>query len=239
MSPSALDRARKMWATLVRVPAAFPTRGSVNVVVSPDSGLSPPQWVGIVALDGGILAAVPDSALREPVKRALLDHVRQPQSDLSPLRKTLPAVDVLGPATLAYLDAEDFAAVHAHADVETLPADHGDVRALVDSVDARDADESALRQITSAAFAIRRGRSVVAAAGYRPWLDTVAHLSVLTAPEYRGRGFARMVASAAVADALANRLLPQWRARPEASRRVAATLGFREYGSQASFRLNH
>ncbi|WP_437441411.1 GNAT family N-acetyltransferase [Streptomyces aureus] len=53
----------------------------------------------------------------------------------------------------------------------------------------------------------------------------------------RGRRLARHAGSAAVAHALAAGLLPQWRARPPASRRVARSLGFRELGSQLSVRL--
>ena len=64
-----------------------------------------------------------------------------------------------------------------------------------------------------------------------------AHLSVLTAAAARGRGLARATASAAAAHAIAEGRLPQWRARPEASRRVALALGFRELGSQVSIRL--
>jgi len=60
---------------------------------------------------------------------------------------------------------------------------------------------------------------------------------VLTAPAARGRGLARAAASAAVAHAIGEGRLPQWRARPEASRRVARALGFRELGSQVSIRL--
>ncbi|NUS16469.1 MAG: GCN5-related N-acetyltransferase, partial [Streptomyces sp.] len=41
-------------------------------------------------------------------------------------------------------------------------------------------------------------------------------------------------ASAAVAHALAAGLLPQWRARRVAPRRVATALGFRELGAQFS-----
>ncbi|NEB68512.1 GNAT family N-acetyltransferase, partial [Streptomyces fulvissimus] len=51
------------------------------------------------------------------------------------------------------------------------------------------------------------------------------------------RGLARQVASEATAHALAAGLLPQWRARPAASRRVAAALGYRELGAQLSVRL--
>lgn len=82
----------------------------------------------------------------------------------------------MGPATPAYLEAGDFTAVHAGADVESLPADHQDVRALLAAVEESDADESGL--------------------------------------------------------------LPQWRARPEPSQRVARALGFRVLGAQISLRLS-
>jgi RimJ/RimL family protein N-acetyltransferase len=91
--------------------------------------------------------------------------------------------------------------------------------------------------ITSSAFVVRAGTGVVAAAGYRAWPASTAHLSVLTAVEHRGRGLARVVATSAVREALAADLLPQWRARPEASRRAARALGFDELGSQLSIRL--
>ncbi|WP_425321545.1 GNAT family N-acetyltransferase [Catellatospora chokoriensis] len=84
---------------------------------------------------------------------------------------------------------------------------------------------------------VRSGSHVVAAAGYRRWPGQAAHMCVLTAPPHRGRGLARIVGGAAVADALANDLLPQWRARPEPSRRVARALGFHELGTQLSVRI--
>ncbi|MEV0232178.1 GNAT family N-acetyltransferase [Nonomuraea sp. NPDC050786] len=211
----------------------------MSVLVSAESWLCPPGWTGIVALDGAILATVPDPDLIEPLQAALLHCVGgiDADVDLTRLPTDLPAVDVLGPAALAYLDAENFAAAHADIEVESLPTDHHEVRGLVASVAKQDADESGLEEIDSTAFVVRMGQDVVAAAGYRPWLNTAAHLSVLTAPEYRDRGLARLVASAAVADALRNRLVPQWRARPEPSRRVARALGFREFGSQISVQL--
>ena len=86
-------------------------------------------------------------------------------------------------------------------------------------------------------FAVREHSQLVAAAGYQDWPCGTAHLSVLTASAARGRGLARAAASAAVAHAIEEGRLPQWRARLEASRRVAHALGFRELGSQVSIRL--
>ncbi|MFF3212520.1 GNAT family N-acetyltransferase [Streptomyces sp. NPDC002886] len=80
------------------------------------------------------------------------------------------------------------------------------------------------------------GRAV-AAAGYGTWPGGVAHVGVLTAPGSRGRGLARAAGPAAVAHALDARLLPRWRARTPASRRVATVLGFGELGFQLSVEL--
>ncbi|MEV4579826.1 GNAT family N-acetyltransferase [Nonomuraea jabiensis] len=234
MPRSALDRARDLWAGLAGVPVTFPANGDVKVVVSPGSSLCPPGWTGVVALGGAILATVPDAALAEPVRSALPDPG---DTGLARIPELLPVLDVLGPATLAYLDAGDFVPAPATAEVDRLPADHPAIRALLESVPEEEADESGLEEITSAAYAVRDGGDILAAAGFRPWLDTAAHVSVLTASRCRGRGLARLAASAAVADALTLGLLPQWRARPEPSRRVARALGFLEHGAQISIRL--
>ncbi|MDP9868054.1 MULTISPECIES: GNAT family N-acetyltransferase [Streptosporangium] len=238
MSPSALDRACEMWAGLARVPVTFPPRGGVSVVASAESWLCPPQWAGIVVLRGAAIATVPDARLAAPLRAALLDQAGEVRVDLDRLRAGLAVADVLGPATLAYLDAGDFTPAHEGAPVERLPAGHPGVRALLAGVDGADADESGMEEISSAAFVVRDGQDVVAAAGYRSWPGAVAHLSVLTARHHRSRGLARAVASAAVADALDNGMVPQWRARPEPSRRVARALGFRELGSQVSVRID-
>jgi hypothetical protein len=53
------------------------------------------------------------------------------------------------------------------------------------------------------------------------------------------RGLACATASATVSHALRRGKLPQWRTRPEASRRIALSLGFNELGSQVSIRLSN
>ncbi|MEV0824344.1 GNAT family N-acetyltransferase [Nonomuraea rubra] len=88
--------------------------------------------------------------------------------------------------------------------------------ALLASVPEHEARESGLDEVESTVYVVvRDGPEVVAAAGYRTWLESAAHVCVLTAPGRRGRGLARAVASATVARAL----------------------GFREYGTQISLRL--
>lgn len=230
-----LERAQRLWVELAGAPVVFSGPG-INVVASPLSLLCPPGWVGIVALGGAAIATAPDSGSAETVRQALDGTAVTAVTDPTVVCHGLPMAEILGPATLAYCDAARFRPVGTGA-VEMIPADHADLGTFLARVSAEDADESGLMDITSSAFVVRAGTGVVAAAGYQLWPAGTAHLSVLTAVEHRGLGLARVVATSAVREVLAADLLPQWRARPEASRRAARALGFDELGSQLSIRL--
>ncbi|MFG2530539.1 GNAT family N-acetyltransferase [Streptomyces sp. NPDC048516] len=237
MTDDLLARARSVWEQLAEVPVSFPSSGGAVVVVSAASQLCPPAWVGIAKLGDAAVITVPDEAQALLFRRAVVDTPVETLMRTSTLRALLPVVDILGPAALAYLSKDDFRPERGGAAVGCLPPGHGDLRALAQSAGPEDAAESGIDEIGSPVFVVRDGPEVVAAAGYRRWPASTAHLCVLTAPQWRGHGLARQVASRAVAHALDAGLLPQWRARPEASRRVAATLGFREIGGQLSVRL--
>ncbi|MET8148854.1 GNAT family N-acetyltransferase [Actinoplanes sp. NPDC049668] len=230
-----LEHARRLWATLAAAPVTVST-SAVEVAVSPRSSLCPPGWVGIVVVGNAAIATAPDGNAAELVRQALNSLPAAARTDPAGVCARLPIIETLGPATLAYCDTAGFRPGESGA-VQTSPADHADLAALLARVPAEDAAEAGLDEITSPAFVVRSGPEIIAAAGYQAWPRDTAHLSVLTAPVARGRGLARVVAAAAVADALRAGLLPQWRARPAASRRVAEALGFRELGSQLSVRL--
>ncbi|WKX06035.1 GNAT family N-acetyltransferase [Streptomyces sp. NL15-2K] len=233
-----LKQAQGVWETLAAVPVSFPQGGGLNVVTSPSSQLAPPSWAGIVVLGDSAIVTAPTDRAAQVLHRVL---ARMPTSSLtSPeaVHAVLPANEVLGPAVLGYVSRDGFRLVPADRSVERLAPGHQDLMTLVRSAPPGDAGESGMDEITSAAFVVRKGADVAAAAGFQAWPAATAHLCVLTAPGERGRGLARQVASAAVAQALAEGLLPQWRARPMASRKVARALGFRELGSQLSLRLN-
>jgi RimJ/RimL family protein N-acetyltransferase len=168
------------------------------------------------------------------VQQALAGLSAASVTDAGVLASRLNIAEILGPATLAYLDAADFRRRDGPPVVLAGPTD---LDAFIEAVDPADRAESGIEEITSPAFAVWEDDRVWAAAGYRDWPCRTAHLSVLTGPWARDRGLARAAASAAVAHALAGGLLPQWRARSGASRHVALALGFRELGAQASLRL--
>lgn len=206
-------------------------------MVPPTSRLCPPAWVGIVTVGDAALMTAPTEQLANRLRPALAALPVPEWTDAARLGTILPITDVRGPATLAYLIAAEFRAKDSSLVVQ-IPADYHDLARLVASVGSADAQESGITRITSPAFVVRVGGDVVAAAGYQDWLGSTAHLSVLTAEHQRGHGLARISASAAIRHAQDQRLLPQWRARSAASRRVAHVLGFREVGSQLSVQMD-
>jgi hypothetical protein len=205
--------------------------------VSPDSQLCPPGWVGIVVIADAVIATAPTPGIAHVVQQALRTASITSLTDPTVLDTRLHLLEMLGPASLAYLDPAEFHSHHGPIAAEQLLPYDGDLRQLIAASSAEDVDESGITQITSPAFVNREHGTINSAAGYCDWPGEVAHLSVLTIATARGRGLARIVASAAVTHAIQHGRLPQWRARPQASRRVARALGFRELGSQVSIRI--
>ncbi|MBZ4322873.1 GNAT family N-acetyltransferase [Streptomyces huiliensis] len=235
MTAAAL-RARDLWTELASAPVRFPSAARVRVALSPRSRLCPPSWTGIVVLGDAGIATVPNERDAELMAGAARKLPPEELVDPDRLHRVLPVLDVLGPASLSYLDPADFRPRHEGTTVEVMP--RGDwLSTLLARTGEADAEESGLADITSPACVLRDGDDVIAAAGFRAWPRSVAHLSVLVAPDRRGRGLARTVASAAVAHALDAGWLPQWRARTRPSQRVARALEFRELGVQLSIRL--
>ena len=231
-----LDRALELWADLAGPGAAFCREHQLDAFSTPTSGLCPPGWLGIVRLADRLLVTVPTPELRDPVQDALHQLGLDLCTDPAAVGGVLAVADTLGPASLAYLDANELAPVDT-ADVQRRPANDPALKRLRLGVTKAEAGESGTARIESDAFVVRAGPHVVAAAGWERWPGGAAHLLVLVATSHRGRGLATATASAAVSAALAEGLLPQWRATSDESRRVAAKLGFREMGSQLSLRL--
>lgn len=210
---------------------------AVHVVASPRSAMCPPGWAGIVVLGGAAIATAPDAGAARLVEQGLVGLPAASLTDAYLLRNRLPVAEILGPSSLAYLDPAEFRPRPGTAAITPLDLDDPVFRRFVLAADPEEVEESGMLEITTQAFAVREHGQVTAAAGYRDWPCGTAHLSVLTTAAARGRGLARAAASAAVARAIADDRLPQWRARPMASRRVARALGFRELGLQVSIRL--
>lgn len=233
--PGLAARVCANWERLAGVPVVFAP--VLSVAVSPRSRLCPPGWVGLVVIADAAIATVPDAGTAKIMRQVLGIVPAASLTDLGVQNSRLAIADVLGPASLAYLDFADFRPAPDPASTETLDLSDPALGPLLSDAAPGDLGESGIVEITSPAFVIHEQDQIVAVAGYRDWPGQVAHMSVLTAAHARGRGLGSAAASAAVAHALRRNKLPQWRARPQASRQIARRLGFQELGSQVSLHL--
>ncbi|HEY2794586.1 MAG TPA: GNAT family N-acetyltransferase [Micromonosporaceae bacterium] len=230
-----LDRTAAAWCALAGATDAMFRPGEINVVTAEASKLAPPGWVGIVRLTDAALVTTPSDEISEQVRQ--LTATVSPTLVCDPevlFGDVLPA-EVLGPTTLAYLDASMFRP-DGTAGVETTTT--GDeIAALEKAAGAEDADEAAVNDVTSPVFVTRAADgTITAACGYRVWMGTIAHVCVLVHPDQRRRGLGSAVGTAATAHALAAGFVPQWRARRTASRALARALGYSYVGDQLSYR---
>jgi len=230
VTSSVIDSAKQAWASLAGVAGIDGTQ----VMVDATSPLCPRGWIGILSLGDGVLAAVPRDDLREMLVEALDGLAAAEATDPAVVLERLPPVaEVMGPAVLFY--ADESRGLELPADVREV--ERAELDALFGSVPQDDLDESGLTEISSPVFGARTADGDLAAAcAYRHWPNGVAHLCVLTSGAHRRQGHGRAVATAAIRRAHEERLLPQWRARPPASRALARSLGLTEVGAQLNLR---
>jgi hypothetical protein len=210
--------------------AGGPSDGRLRVVVNPESWLAPPGWIGIVAIGDVITASVPRTDLEQPVAAALAGLGGEEATSVDVLHVMPFATATLGPSALLYPPTK-----FEPSPVAGEEASEEELAALLAAGDPEDLDESGLSQIETAAFVSRACDGAIASAcGYRRWPNGVAHLSVLTLPEHRRQGHGCRAAAAAIRHAATEGLLPQWRARPIASQRLAIAVGLNRMGTQLS-----
>lgn len=83
------------------------------------------------------------------------------------------------------------------------------------------------------------GKTLVALAGYERWGAHIAHIAVVTHPDYRGRGYGSEVVSLLAETVLSQGLIPQYRTLRAnvPSMAIAAALGFVAYAETLAIRL--
>jgi hypothetical protein len=208
---------------------------ALQVLVRPESMLCPAGWVGVLRIHECITAIAPTEHLAGVVADALSGLAPMDTNSPDLLRTRLPTItEVLGPAGLYYPVGPLHAVVPSRS-IDLVPA--SGIRGLLAASAHSDVDESGLARVTSDVSVIRdENGNVVAACGYQTWPESIAHLGVLTRADQRALGLGRAVASDAITRADSAGLLPQWRARPAASRALATAIGLEEFGAQLSLK---
>jgi hypothetical protein len=80
----------------------------------------------------------------------------------------------------------------------------------------------------------------VALAGSEIWGGCIAHISIITHPDFRGRGFGRSAGAHSAAGAISAGFIPQYRTLDSnlPSMRIAEALGFCRYATSLSIRFD-
>lgn len=219
--------------------AGAPPGGRVQIVHNPESWLAPSGYVGIVTIADTITVTVPRAELVTIVEDALSGLTGAEAGDADVVLSRLPpATATLGPAELFYPPDDFIPAAAGDDDAHHRSMTPDELSHFVETAKGADLEESGIAHIESPAFVSRTTDGAVASAcGYRRWPNGVAHLSVLTHAQHRRLAHARSAAAAAIAHAVSEGLLPQWRARPLASQRLAVALGLTHMGTQLSVQL--
>lgn len=204
-------------------------------------GIELADYNGVFALfrDGAVTASIPPDP--DGTLRALLSALPpgvSPDSFAAALRPVSSAV--VGPAYIGYAEAVTAAVIPPAPPARAL--DSGDAAALDtlrQSCDATNWEHggSSIEHPCSAVFV---GGRIAALAGYEVWGGTIAHISIVTHPDFRSRGFGRSAVAHLAGRAIAAGLLPQYRTLQSnrASIRIAESLGFHCYATSVAVRLS-
>jgi RimJ/RimL family protein N-acetyltransferase len=213
-------------------------RASTHVV--PHAGLGDYRGIYLFRWRHGLIISVPPADHAIYLAR-FAGFAATAFDDVAALTKLIPAAisRVIGPAWIGYADSTTF-----------RPHPRGAARLLTG------ADEAAFHMLEVACpqldwehggsvFGSQPlvgqfiGEALVALAGYERWGGQIAHIAVVTHPNYRGAGYGTHVVSLLAETVLAQGLLPQYRTlrANTPSMAIAAALGFAGYAENIAVRL--
>lgn len=200
-----------------------------------------------IVLHGGELTGYPGvfglfrngrAIISVPAGRADLAGILSPGNSGSPMALattlTSPATTTIGPAFTGYATSIPDSPRTARA---LTPEDSSALEVLEESCLPIEWEHggSEAGQPLSGVFA---GGRLAALAGYEVWGGTIAHIAIVTHPDFRGQGFGRAAVAHLAHRALAAGLLPQYRTLEAngASIGIATALGFRLYATSMAVR---
>jgi predicted GNAT family acetyltransferase len=151
----------------------------------------------------------------------------------------LPVDLVVGPAFVGYTDDRAFRPANEKDTRLMMPRDITALEDLKQACSALEWEHGGSQlgeQPVVGAFA---RDCLVAAAGYKIWGSAIAHISVVTHPQYRDQGYGKAVVSRLTAEALSRGLVPQYQTLEAniPSMAIGQGLGFERYATTTAVRL--
>lgn len=214
-------------------------RGTATLVLplSPDD----PYWgVFLFRRDDALVITVP-AVLHERLKVSLQRMSPAEIDDDAAVAALVahPIDRMVGPAYLGYADQGTFVQMDGEGTRLLGPRDVEQVARLRAACSTTDWEHggSTLREQPLAGRFVEN--ELVSLASYVVWDDSIAHISVITHPAHRRRGYGHTVVSAMSAEALRRGLIPQYRTLISniPSVTIAAGLGFQQFATTLAVRL--
>ena len=145
---------------------------------------------------------------------------------------------VTGPGWVGIVDLQDFKPIQSTARLLS-DADEVAIGKLAEACGEVAWQRSTLLQIRQPLFGLFQGPDLVAASGYVVMGNVLAYIGVIAHPAHRGKGYAKMVVSSAVAEAFRRELVAQLRTTHanESAIALAQSIGFRHYASTYDVKL--
>ena len=231
--PSSLSIAHKYWAHHLGCAADGFFAEPFRLV---NHGAELADYWGVFALfrDRSVTVSCPSCCMEKV--RDLLSAASYPDSPMRLATALDPlAARVIGPAYIGYASVVE---APSHPVRALFAGDSTALDTLMHSCDPTEWDHggSSIDQSLSGLFC---GGQLVAVAGYEVWGDAIAHIAVITHPDFRGQGFGRSVVAHVAERAIAAGLLAQYRTLEAnvPSIRIAASLGFQPYATSVAVRL--
>lgn len=232
-SEHAISKATSYWASHLGCSPEALFAQPLHIV---SHGADLVDYNGVFALFRGGAATISSPPDRVESLRHLL-----PSPSLTPTRFANafsgPSFTLIGPAYIGYAEAVRSPSHSVHSLTERDAAAAGALQAACTETEWEHGGSVVGEHPSSGVFV---GNELVALAGYEVWGSSIAHISVVTHPAFRGRGFGGSAVAHLAQAALAADLVPQYRTLQSnhASIRIAEALGFFHYATSVAVRLN-
>lgn len=145
----------------------------------------------------------------------------------------------IGPAWQGQIEAEHFKPCHGPDSRLLTSADEPAIKRFLQNCSTTNVDLNGLKSGRLQTVGIFIGEEIIAVSGYELRDDTIAHIAVLSRPDYRGKGYAKKAASHLISITLAKKMGIQYQTLMSnpASIALAKGLGFTDFAETITVRL--
>jgi GNAT superfamily N-acetyltransferase len=217
-------------------------RPSSSRVQAHAGALSGNEGIWILVVGPCPLISMPAAIQAKMGERALgwTKSIVEDPAQLAEKLAPVSASKIIGPAYIGYATRDSLEGTGAHSARPLEARDAAAVARLRGGCTAEEWEHGGSDLLEVPTFgSFDNAGELAAIAGYELWHGTIAHISIVTAPDRRGRGHGAAAVALAAEHALGRGLLPQYRTLKanQWSIQLAKKLGFEEYGFSTYVRL--